>query len=87
MTTASKKALLKKLIESERDPAVLDLVDNVLQGRTRAVAFQSDRVQRVLRSEEDHKAGRFQTLQEFEKDMDQFIGTLHMEQPKANNRK
>jgi len=87
MTTASKKALLKKLIESERDPAVLDLVDNVLQGRTRAVAFQSDLVQRVLRSEEDDKAGRFQTLQEFEKDMDQFIGTLHMEQPKANNRK
>jgi|GEM_PF-1164115 len=87
MTTAGKKALLKKLIESERDPAVLDLVDNVLQGRTRSVAFHSDLVQRVLRSEEDHKTGRFQTLEEFEKDIDQFIGTLHMEQPKATNRK
>ena len=65
----------------------MDLVDNVLHRRTRAVAFHSEAVQRVLRSEEDHKAGRFQTLQEFEKDMDQFISTLHMEQPKATNRK
>jgi len=62
MTAASKKALLKKLIESERDPAVLDLVDNVLQRRTRAVAFQSDMVHRVMRAKEDYKAGRFQTF-------------------------
>lgn len=83
MTTASKKALLKKLIESERDPAVLDLVDNVLQRRTRAVAFQSEMVQRVMRAEEDYKAGRYQTLEEFGKDMEQFIDGLYDKKGKA----
>ncbi|MBL0127183.1 MAG: hypothetical protein IPP83_06915 [Flavobacteriales bacterium] len=82
MTAASKKALLKKLIESERDPAVLDLVNNVLQRRTRGVAFQSDMVQRVMRAEEDYKAGRSQTLEEFGKDMEQFIDSLYVKAAK-----
>ena len=83
MTTPNKKALLKKLIEAERDPAVLDLVDNVLQRRTRGVAFQSDMVKRVLRSEEDLKAGRFQTLDEFGRDMETFIDSLYESRPKT----
>lgn len=83
MTTPNKKALLKKLIEAERDPAVLDLVDNVLQRRTRGVAFQSDMVKRVLRSEEDLKAGRFQTLEEFGRDMETFIDSLYESRPKT----
>lgn len=76
MTTTNRKELLKKLIEAERDPAVLELVDNVLQRRTRGLAFQSDLVQRVLKSEEDYKAGRFQSVEEFEKDIDQFVDSL-----------
>jgi hypothetical protein len=87
MTTAAKKALLKKLIGSEQDPAVLDLVDNILQRRTRAVAFESDLVQRVVRSEEDLKAGRYQTLEEYEKGMDVFIDSLYDKDGKPKRKK
>lgn len=87
MTTAAKKALLKKLIGSEQDPAVLDLVDNILQRRTRAVAFESDLVQRVLRSEEDFKAGRYQTLEEYEKGMGEFIDSLYDKEGKPKRKR
>ena len=87
MTTTNRKELLKKLIEAERDPAVLELVDNVLQRRTRGLAFQSDLVQRVLKSEEDYKAGRFQSVEEFEKDMDQFTDSLCSDMPNNKKRK
>lgn len=87
MTTAGKKALLKKLIGSEQDPAVLDLVDNILQRRTRGVAFQSDLVQRVLRSEEDYKEGRFQTLEEYGKGMDRFIDSLYAKDGKPKRKR
>ncbi|MFT3884084.1 MAG: hypothetical protein QM724_01250 [Flavobacteriales bacterium] len=87
MTTERKKALLKKLIGSEKDPAILDLVDNVLQRRTRGVAFQSDLVQRVMRSEEDLKAGRYQTLEEFDKDMRGFIDSLYEKPVKPREHK
>lgn len=76
MTTTSQKSLLKKLIESEKDPAVLDLVSNVLQRRTRGVAYQSELVQGVLKGEEDLKAGRYQTLDAFEQEMNSIVDGL-----------
>jgi hypothetical protein len=82
MSTASRKALLKKLIEAEQDPAVLELVDNVLQRRTRDVAFHSDMVQRVLRSEEQFKAGSYKTMDEFDREMEQFMDALPEQAPK-----
>lgn len=82
MTAASKKAFLKKLIEAEQDPAVLDLVDNVLQRRTRDLAFQSDMVQRILRSEEQLKAGNYKTMDEFDREMEQFMDALPEKAPK-----
>jgi len=85
MTTTNRKELLKKLIEAERDPAVLELVDNVLQRKTRGVAFQSELVQRVLKSEEDYKEGRFQTLEEFNTEMNEFVESLYEE--KGTNKK
>jgi hypothetical protein len=87
MTTSAKKALLKKLIESEKDGAVLDLVDNVLQRRTRGVAYQSDLVKRVLQSEEDYKAGRVKTLDEFSSGMKGFIDSLYVAPKKPVRRK
>lgn len=87
MTTATQKALLKKLIEAEQDPAVLDLVDNVLQRRTRGVAFQSDLVQRVLRSEEQLKDGLYKTMDEFDREMDQFMDALPEQAPKPRKKR
>ncbi len=87
MTTASKKALLKKLIEAEQDPSVLDLVDNVLQRRTRGLAFQSDMVQRVLRSEEQLKAGQYKTMDEFDREMEQFMDALPEKVPKSTRKR
>lgn len=83
MTAIEKKALLKKLIEAEHDPNVLELVNNVLQRCTRSVAFSSDLVKRIVRSEEDLRAGRFQTMDEFERDIDTFIDKLDTERPKS----
>jgi hypothetical protein len=79
MRSDKQKDLLKKLIEDERDPAVLDLVGNLLERRTQGVAFTSDLVERVLRSEEDLKAGRVQSLEEFIRDTDDFIDGLYDE--------
>jgi hypothetical protein len=87
MTTATKKALLKKLIEAEQDPAVLDLVDNVLQRRTRDVAFQSDLVRRVLRSEEQFKAGTYKTMDEFDREMEQFMDAIPEQAPKPRRKR
>lgn len=87
MTTATKKALLKKLIEAEQDPAVLELVDNVLQRRTRSVAFESDLVGRVLRSEEQFKSGFYKTLDEFDREMEQFMETLPEPAPKPRRKR
>ena len=87
MTTATKKALLKKLIEAEQDPAVLELVDNVLQRRTRSVAFENDLVGRVLRSEEQFKSGFYKTLDEFDREMEQFMEALPEPAPKPRRKR
>ena len=69
MTIPQRKAQLKKLIDSVKDPAVLDKVAKVLEKPVR----QSAMVKRALKAEEDLKAGRFQTLEEFNRDMGEFI--------------
>ena len=47
---------------------------------------QSAMVKRALKAEEDLKAGRFQTLEEFNKDMDEFIEGLYAKKTKAKRR-
>ena len=88
MTIPQRKAHLKRLIDSVRDPAVLDRVAQVLEKPAAKPARQSALVKRVLKSEEDYKAGRFQTLEEFEKDMDQFMASLEKKKlSKSKSRK
>ena len=87
MTTVQKKAKLKKLLDKEKDPGILELVEKVLERETKAVVFQSDLVKRVLRSEEDLKAGRYSTLEEFDKDMDEFIDGLYAKKPTTAKKK
>lgn len=82
MTIPQRKAQLKKLIDSVKDPAVLDKVAKVLEKPVR----QSAMVKRALKAEEDLKAGRFQTLEEFNKDMDEFIEGLYAKKTKAKRR-
>ncbi|MBK8499773.1 MAG: hypothetical protein IPL52_13395 [Flavobacteriales bacterium] len=86
MTTASKKALIKKLVDSEKDAAVLDLVDNVLQRRTRGVAFQSDLVKRVLRSERSVKAGNLIPWEVVSGELDTLIDGLYAVPAKSAKR-
>ncbi len=81
MTSTAKKSQIKKLLEKEKDPGILDLVEKVLERRTKAINFDSDLVKRVLRSEEDLKAGRYSTLEEFDKEMDEFIDGLYAKKP------
>jgi len=85
MTTSSKKALLKKLIDAEKDPVVLEQVAKVLQQRVPKVR-QSAMVKRALKAEEDYKAGRYRTLESFSKEMDSFIDGLYEKKPKAKRR-
>jgi hypothetical protein len=66
---------------------VLDLVDNVLQRRTRDVAFQSDLVQSVIRSEEQLKAGIYKTMDEFDREMEQFMDALPEKAPKPRRKR
>ncbi|MBX2978047.1 MAG: hypothetical protein KF905_02035 [Flavobacteriales bacterium] len=82
MTIPQRKAHLKKLIDSVKDPAVLERVAKVLEKPVR----QSAMVKRALKAEEDLKAGRFQTLEEFNKDMDEFIESLYAKKPKTKRR-
>jgi hypothetical protein len=82
MTIPQRKAQLKKLIDSEKDAAVLDKVAKVLERPVR----QSAMVKRALKAEEDLKAGRFQTLEEFNKDMDEYIEGLYAKKTKAKRR-
>ena len=77
MTTVQKKAKLKKLLDKERDPGILELVEKVLERETKAVNFQSDLVKRVLRSEEDLKAGRHHDWDTVSKEMDELIDSLY----------
>ncbi|MCU0319572.1 MAG: hypothetical protein MUE88_05790 [Flavobacteriales bacterium] len=82
MTIPQRKAQLKKLIDSVNDPAVLDRLAKVLERPVR----QSAMVKRALKAEEDLKAGRFQTLEEFNKDMDEFIDGLYAKKTKTKGR-
>jgi hypothetical protein len=82
MTIPQRKAHLKKLIDSVRDPAVLDRVAKVLE----KAPLQSPLVKRALKAEEDLKAGRFQTLEEFDKDMVEFIDGLYAKKTKVKRR-
>lgn len=79
MTVPQRKAQLKKLIDSVNDPVVLDRVAKLLEKPKR----QSAMVKRALKAEEDLKAGRFQTLEEFNKDMDAFIDGLYAKKTKT----
>lgn len=79
MTIPQRKAHLKKLIDSVKDPVVLERVAKVLEKPIR----QSAMVKRALKAEEDLKAGRFQTLEEFSKDMDEFIDGLYAKKAKS----
>jgi hypothetical protein len=82
MTIPQRKAQLKKLIDSVKDPAVLERLAKVLEKPVR----QSAMVKRALKAEEDLKAGRFQSLEEFNKDMDEFIDGLYAKKTKTKGR-
>lgn len=82
MTIPQRKAHLKRLIDSVKDPAVLEKVAKVLEKPVR----QSAMVKRALKAEKDLKAGRFQTLEEFSKDMDEFIEGLYAKKTKTKRR-
>lgn len=84
MTVKQRKDQLKKLIDAEKDPVVLEQVARVLQ-RVPKVR-QSAMVKRALKAEEDHKAGRYQTLDAFSKEMDAVIDGLYERKPKAKRR-
>ncbi len=86
MTIPQRKAQLKKLIDSVKDPAVLEKVAKVLEKPTLVSARQSPLVKRALKAEEDLRAGRFQTLEEFNKDMDEFIEGLYAKKTKVKRR-
>ncbi len=85
MTVQQRKDQLKKLIDAEKDPVVLEQVARVLQKRA-PKARQSALVKRALKAEEDYKAGRYQTLDAFSKEMDAFIDGLYEKKPKAKRR-
>lgn len=82
MTIPQRKEHLKKLIDSVKDPAVLEKVAMVLE----QPVGESVMVKRALKAEEDLKAGRFQTLEEFSKDMDEFIEGLYAKKAKSKRR-
>jgi len=82
MTIPQRKAHLKKLIDSVKDPSVLDKVARVLE----KAPLQSPLVKRALKAEGDLRAGRFQTVEEFNREMDAFVETLHTKGIKARRR-
>ncbi|MFN9326583.1 MAG: hypothetical protein ACK6A5_14500 [Flavobacteriales bacterium] len=75
MTIPQRKAQLKKLIDSVKDPAVLDRVAKVLEKPVR----QSAMVKRALKAEEDLKAGRVHSWDEVSAERDQLIDSLYSE--------
>ena len=86
MTIKERKAHLKSLIEKERDSSVLDLVEKMLDRKKIGLDLKKPIVQRALRAEEDLKAGRFQTLEEFDKEMGTYIDSLYPAKPKSKRR-
>ena len=86
MTILQKKARLKKRIEAESDPAVLDQVNRVLDKAAREKNVGGSIVERALRAEEDHTAGRYQTLEAFDKEIGAFIDSLYPAKPKTGRR-
>lgn len=84
MTVQQKKNQLKKLIDAEKDPVVLEQVAKVLAKHQVRPVRQSALVKRTLKAEEDYKAGRYQTLEAFSKEMDAFIDGLYEKNPMAN---
>lgn len=67
---------MKKLIDSVKDPAVLDKVAKVLEKPVR----QSAMVKRALKAEEDIKAGRVHSWEEVSVEMEQLIDSLYKKQ-------
>jgi hypothetical protein len=65
MTTLELKAELKKLIDKERSPKKLAAVRGLLVPGTKEERVRKAMVEAVLRSEEDIKAGRVHSLEEF----------------------
>ena len=86
MTYAAKKAHLKKLIDAEKDPVVLEQVAKVLAKHKARPVRQSALVKRVLKSEEDFKAGRYQTWEAVSTEMDMLIDQLYAKPKKASKR-
>lgn len=82
MTIPQRMARLKRLIDTVRDPAVLDKVAKVLGSPVR----QSPLVKRALKAEGDLKAVRFQTPEEFNKDMDEFMEGLYSKKANSERR-
>jgi hypothetical protein len=79
MTIPQRKAHLKKLIDSVKDPVVLENVAKVLEKPVR----QSALVKRALKAEEDLKAGRVHSWEEVSAEMDQLIDSLYPEKKKS----
>lgn len=84
MTVKQRKDQLKKLIDAEKDPVVLEQVAKVLQ-RVPKVR-QSAMVKRALKAEEDYKAGRYQTWEEVSSEMDALIDRLYAKPKKVGKR-
>jgi hypothetical protein len=82
MTIPQRKAQFTKLIDSVKDPAVLDKVAKVLEKPVR----QSALIKRALKAEEDLKAGRTHSWDEVSAGMDQLIDSLYSEKKKTPSR-
>ena len=64
MTTAALKAKLKEGIEKETDNGILKMIDQLLNGETRAERDKRRLIHVALSSEKDIKEGRTMSLDE-----------------------
>jgi hypothetical protein len=86
MTVQQRKNQLKKLIDAEKDPVVLEQVAKVLAKHPVRPVRQSALVKRALKADEDYKAGRYQAWEEVSTEMDALIDRLYAKPKKASKR-
>lgn len=73
MHTLAIKEELKQRIDLEEDPAVLDAVKDLLSPPPIDPVLQAKLVSRALKAEEDIKAGRVYTSEEFRSKVNEHI--------------
>ena len=86
MTIPQRKAQLKKLIDSVKDPAVLEKVAKLLEKPNTAPVRQSPIVKRALKAEQDIKAGRVIPWDQVNDEIGALIDRLYSKQKRTAKR-